>query len=56
MNPDWKVFLQENGAEFIANSDENFDENSSECLDEQQLASFGNPESEMQISSQGFVA
>ena len=44
MNPDWKAFLQENGAEFIAHSDERV------LTDE--LVSFGNPEQEMKISSQ----
>ncbi len=43
MNQDWKAFLQENGAEFIASSDE------------QQLASFGNPKVEMQISTQDLL-
>ncbi len=44
MNPDWKAFLQENGAEFIAHSYEN--------TITEELVSFGNPEIEMQVSTQ----
>jgi len=44
MNPDWKSFLQENGAEFIPHPDE--------AIETQQLVSFDNPELEMQISAQ----
>ncbi len=44
MNPDWKSFLQENGATFIAHP--------GETIETQQLVSFGDPELEMQISTQ----
>lgn len=44
MNSDWQSFLQENGAEFIPHPDEG--------IAAQQLASFDNPELEMQISTQ----
>ena len=57
MNPDWKAFLKENGAEFIASSDANINE-SAEAKEsglQDQLASFGNPENEMQISSQDLL-
>jgi len=56
MNPDWKAFLQENGAEFIANSDERVVADQSAAANKnattERLAFFGNPEIEMQISSQ----
>ena len=44
MNPDWKAFLQDNGAEFVTHTNES--------IETQQLVSFGNPELEMQISAQ----
>lgn len=44
MNQDWKVFLQENGAEFVASSSDN--------VTPEKLVSFGHPGIEMQISSQ----
>ena len=48
MNPDWKVFLQENGAEFVTNSGAN----SNDTTASEKLVSFGHPGIEMQISSQ----
>ncbi|MGK0269400.1 MAG: folate-binding protein YgfZ [Cocleimonas sp.] len=48
MNLDWKVFLQENGAEFVAYSDDNSESGSRA----EQLVSFGNPDDEKNISSQ----
>ncbi len=47
MNSDWKSFLQQNGAVFVDNADEN--------SASQQLISFGNPEKEMQVSSQDYL-
>lgn len=44
MNPDWKAFLQENGAEFTPHTVAD--------IETEQLAFFDNPENEMQISSQ----
>ena len=49
MNPDWKSFLVENGAEFVVNSD------ADESVEIEQLVSFANPENEMQISSQDLL-
>ncbi|MEH6457897.1 MAG: folate-binding protein [Cocleimonas sp.] len=44
MNPDWKAFLQENGAEFVTHTVAD--------TETEQLAFFSNPENEIQISSQ----
>ena len=55
MNPDWKAFLQGNGAEFISSSDENSEEEPSENYQTEHLVSFKNTEGidyESQISIQ----
>lgn len=50
MNPDWKKFLQENGAEFIEVPSENAEAEQAVLIEK--LAFFDNPESETQVSSQ----
>lgn len=53
MNPEWKAFLQENGAEFVSTPVENAEAEQVGSIE--QLAFFGNPESETQISSQDLL-
>lgn len=50
MNPDWKAFLQDKGAEFIS-----YDESVEEERKVEKLAFFDDPESELKISSKGLL-
>ena len=55
MNPEWKAFLQENGAQFISSTEDDSNTEAEHAVLNDQLAFFETPESETQVFSQELI-